>query len=37
MSEVRKWLQGMGLGQCADVFEANDIALDLLATCQRHE
>jgi SAM domain (Sterile alpha motif) len=30
MSEVRTWLVGIGLGQYADAFEANDIEMDLL-------
>jgi class 3 adenylate cyclase/tetratricopeptide (TPR) repeat protein len=30
MSEVRKWLTGIGLAQYADAFEANDIDMDLL-------
>src|SRR5690348_4224311 len=30
MSEVRKWLEGIGLGQYAEAFEANDIEMDLL-------
>jgi class 3 adenylate cyclase len=30
MSEVRKWLEGIGLGQYADAFDANDIGMDLL-------
>jgi class 3 adenylate cyclase len=30
MSEVRGWLEGIGLGQYADAFEANDIDMDLL-------
>jgi class 3 adenylate cyclase len=30
MSEVRKWLEGIGLAQYADAFEANDIDMDLL-------
>jgi class 3 adenylate cyclase len=30
MSEIRKWLEAIGLGQCADAFEANDIDMDLL-------
>ena len=30
MSEVRKWLEGIGLGQYADAFETNDIDMDLL-------
>jgi SAM domain (Sterile alpha motif) len=29
MSEVRKWLEGIGLGQLAEAFEANDIDMDL--------
>jgi class 3 adenylate cyclase len=31
MSEVREWLEAMGLVQYADAFEANDIDIDLLA------
>src|SRR5215470_13858323 len=31
MSEIRKWLETIGLGQYADAFEANDIDIDLLA------
>ena len=30
MSEVRNWLDGIGLAQYADAFEANDIEFDLL-------
>ena len=30
MSEVRKWLEGIGLGQYAEAFEANEIDMDLL-------
>ena len=30
MSETRKWLETIGLGQYADAFEANDIDMDLL-------
>jgi class 3 adenylate cyclase len=30
MSEVRKWLETIGLGQYGDAFEANDIDMDLL-------
>jgi class 3 adenylate cyclase len=30
MSEIRKWLETVGLGQYADAFEANDIDMDLL-------
>jgi class 3 adenylate cyclase len=30
MSEIRKWLDGIGLGQYADAFEANHIDMDLL-------
>src|SRR6516165_9065005 len=30
MSEVRKWLEAIGLGQYADAFEANKIDMDLL-------
>jgi class 3 adenylate cyclase/tetratricopeptide (TPR) repeat protein len=31
MSAVRNWLEGIGLGQYADAFEANDIDTDLLS------
>ena len=30
MSEIRNWLEGIGLGQYADAFEANHIEMDLL-------
>jgi class 3 adenylate cyclase len=30
MSEVRKWLEAIGLAQYADAFEANDLDIDLL-------
>ena len=30
MSDVRAWLAGIGLGQYADAFEANDVEMDLL-------
>jgi class 3 adenylate cyclase len=30
MSEIRKWLEAIGLGQYADAFESNDIDMDLL-------
>jgi hypothetical protein len=30
MSEVRKWLEGIGLAQYADAFEANEIDMNLL-------
>src|SRR5215468_4801887 len=30
MSEIRKWLQAIGLAQYADAFEANDIDMGLL-------
>ena len=30
MSEIRKWLDAIGLGQYADAFETNDIEMDLL-------
>jgi hypothetical protein len=30
MNSVQDWLQGIGLGQYADAFEANDIDADLL-------
>src|SRR5262252_6862763 len=31
MSEIRRWLETIGLGQYADSFEANDVDIDLLA------
>ena len=31
MSTVRDWLEAIGLGQYPDLFEANDIDVDLLA------
>ena len=30
MSEIRKWLETIGLGQYADAFETNEIGMDLL-------
>jgi hypothetical protein len=30
MSEIRTWLESIGLGQYADAFEANHIDMDLL-------
>src|SRR6202451_1301982 len=30
MSGIRTWLAGIGLGQYADAFEANDVEMDLL-------
>jgi hypothetical protein len=30
MSEIRKWLEGIGLGEYGDAFEANKIDMDLL-------
>jgi hypothetical protein len=30
MSEIRKWLEAIGLGRYADAFEANDIDMELL-------
>jgi len=30
MSEVRNWLEGIGLGQYADAFDANEIGMDLV-------
>jgi class 3 adenylate cyclase len=30
MSEIRKWLEAIGLGQYGEAFEANDIDMDLL-------
>jgi class 3 adenylate cyclase len=30
VSEIRKWLESIGLGQYADAFEANEIGMDLL-------
>jgi hypothetical protein len=31
MTEIRKWLQSIGLGQYADAFETNAIDMDLLS------
>ena len=31
MTEVREWLEAIGLGQYADAFEANDIDTELLS------
>jgi SAM domain (Sterile alpha motif) len=28
MSEIRKWLEEIGIGQFADAFEANEIGID---------
>ena len=36
MSEVRKWLEAIGLGQYGDAFEANKIDLDLLRQVDDH-
>ena len=30
MSEIRKWLESIGLGQYVDAFDANEIGMDLL-------
>jgi hypothetical protein len=30
MSEIRKWLESIGLAQYAEAFEANDIDMDLV-------
>jgi hypothetical protein len=30
MSEIRRWLEAIGLSQYADAFEVNDIGMDLL-------
>ena len=30
MSDVRKWLETIGLAQYADIFESNDLDIDLL-------
>jgi SAM domain (Sterile alpha motif) len=30
LSEIRSWLDGIGLAQYANAFEANDIDIDLL-------
>jgi hypothetical protein len=30
MSEIRKWLASIGLGQYVDTFETNEIGMDLL-------
>jgi predicted ATPase/class 3 adenylate cyclase len=31
MSEIRKWLESIGLGKYADAFDANEIGMDLLS------
>src|SRR5215470_14939033 len=36
MSEVRKWLEAIGLGQYGDAFEANKIDMDLLGQVDDH-
>ena len=36
MSEIRKWLEAIGLGQYGDAFEANKIDLDLLGQVDDH-
>ena len=36
MSEIRQWLEAIGLGQYADAFEANKIELDLLGQVDDH-
>ena len=36
MSEIRTWLDGIGLAQYANAFEANDIDLDLLGVVDDH-
>ena len=36
MSEVRTWLEGIGLAQYADAFEANDIDMDLVREVGDH-
>ena len=36
MSEIRKWLEAIGLAQYADAFEANKIDLDLLGQVDDH-
>jgi class 3 adenylate cyclase len=36
MSEVRKWLEAIGLTQYADAFEANDLDIDLLGQIDDH-
>jgi hypothetical protein len=30
MSEIRRWLEAIGLGQYADAFDTNQIGMDLL-------
>jgi hypothetical protein len=37
MSEVRKWLETVGLAQYADAFEANARAASKLAGCEREK
>src|SRR5215471_18115138 len=36
MSEIRKWLEAIGLGQYGDAFEANKIDMDLLRQVDDH-
>ena len=36
MSEIRKWLEAIGLGQYGDAFEANKIDMDLLEQVDDH-
>jgi class 3 adenylate cyclase len=36
MSEMRKWLEAIGLGQYGDAFEANKIDMDLLGQVDDH-
>jgi hypothetical protein len=36
MSEIRKWLESIGLGQYGDAFEANKVEMDLLGQVDDH-
>ena len=36
MSEIRTWLEAIGLGQYGDAFEANKIDMDLLGQVDDH-
>src|SRR6516164_5603972 len=36
MSEIRKWLEAIGLNQYGDAFEANKIDMDLLGQVDDH-
>jgi hypothetical protein len=36
MSEIRKWLESIGLGQYGDTFEVNKVDMDLLGQVDDH-